>query len=127
MSLIRNLSIVCSLVLAGHVALADTGPTKADFDKFLAFIDKVVDTAVADQDNCPKMGTDVNAIIDANKDLLAMANKARASGGKMPADVVQHMMDSAKRMAPAAQKCGKDSTVKAALARLPHGPPPQHN
>lgn len=110
-----------SLLLSAGIARADTTITSADAQKWLAFFDKIVDTAVADQDSCPKMAKDINALIDANKDLLDKAAKAQSEGKKLPADAQKHMEDGAKKMMPAFQKCGKDKDVGAAFKRLPHG------
>jgi hypothetical protein len=115
------------LALAAGVASADgsgsgapSGGTVSDPDtkRFLAFWDKLVDTVVADKDNCPKMGTDLSALIDANKDLLAAAQKARAAGKQLPADAAQHMKDTATRFANGVMGCAKDASVKAAMQRL---------
>jgi hypothetical protein len=146
MKLVRTLSIALTLALGSGVALADTKPAakpapakdaskdkaapapsgssdvnKADVDKFLAFFDKIVDAVVADKDNCPKMATDINALIDANQDLLAMANKAQAEGKKLPKDAEQHMMQSAQKMGPAMQKCQSDKAVQSAFMRMASG------
>ncbi len=124
MSLIRNLSLICSLLVAGSVARADDAPSKDDIAKFLAFFNKVADAVIADKADCTKMATDMNAIIDANQASIDAAKKAQASGQKLPQDTVNQMMATAKRMAPAlAEKCSKDKGVTDALARFPHGPP----
>lgn len=146
MKLVRNLSIALTLVFSASGAFADdkkpapakpapTAPAKdkaapapsgaevnqADVDKFLAFFDKIVDAVVADKDNCPKMATDINGLIDANKDLLAMANEAQKSGKKLPKSAEQHMMASAQKMGPAMQKCQSDKAVQAAFMRMAGG------
>lgn len=150
MKLVRNLSIALTLVFSASGAFADdkkpapakpapTAPAKdtakdkaapaptgaevnqADVDKFLAFFDKIVDAVVADKDNCPKMATDINGLIDANKDLLAMANEAQKAGKKLPKSAEQHMMASAQKMGPAMQKCQSDKAVQAAFMRMAGG------
>ena len=110
--------------LSARVAAADTS---ADVQKFVAFFDKIVDTVVADKDDCGKMAKDLNTLIDANKDVIEAAKKAQAEGKQVPPEVRQHMMDGAKKMMAGMQKCGSDPAVKAAFDRLPkHGPPPAH-
>jgi len=106
---------------AGSAAPAPSGGTVSDADvkKWLAFWDKLVDTFVSNKGNCPKMGTDINALIDANKDLIAMANKARADGKQLPPDAVQHMTDAFKKAAGAMAGCMSDPNVKAAVQKLP--------
>ena len=119
----KFLTLCTALALTARVAHADTTAPSDAVKKFLAFFDKIVDTVVADQDDCPKMAKDVNALIDANKDVLEAAKKAKAEGKKLPDDARQHMMDASKKMMPGMQKCGKDKDVSAAFQRLDMGPP----
>ena len=121
-----------ALALSASVASADapkkdapatTTATNADVKKFLAFFDKLVDTVVADKDSCPKMAKDVNALIDANQAVLDMARKAKEQGKQLPEDAKNHMMESAKKMMGAMQKCGNDKDVNAAFQRLDMGGP----
>ena len=113
--------IAVSLVLSARIAVADDGPSDADVKKWLAFIDKLADTAVADKDNCTKMGPDLNAVIDKNADILAIAQKAKDSGKKLSADDQQHVIDTMKRMVGAVMNCKDDAGVKKALDRLKMG------
>ncbi len=103
-------------------AFADD-PAPADVKEALAFFDKLADTVVADKGTCPKMGTDMNSLIDANADVLKKRDEARAKGQKLPKDAEQHMKDTARRMMPAIMPCTKDASVKSAMDRLklPHG------
>lgn len=102
-------------------APAAAAPSQADIDKWLAFFDKIVDAVVADKDDCKKMATDVNVVIDANKDLIAKATEAAKSGMKLPKSATDHMMASAQKMGPAMQKCSADKGVNDAFARLDVG------
>ncbi len=116
-------TLALSLVLA-TAASADAPKgaggevAKTDAAKFLAFFDKLTDAVVADKDNCDKMATDVNSIIDANKDLLDMASKAKADGKKLPADAQKHMGDDVQKMGPGLQACAKNDKVNTAFKRL---------
>lgn len=126
MKLFNIIAVTLLLGLGARAARADEA---ADMKKFMAFFDKIVDTVVADQDSCPKMATDLNKVIDANKDVLEMAKKYADSGKKMPAEMQKHMQDQVQRMMPGMQKCGSDKAVNAAFARLDvggkhHAPPP---
>lgn len=128
MKLIRTLSLSLALAATASTAFADeakkpapapaNAPAKADVDKFLAFFDKLVDVVVADKDSCPKMAADVNKLIDANQDVLKAGAEAKAKGMTLPKDAQDHMMASVKRMMPAAQKCGNDKDVQAAMQRM---------
>lgn len=141
MKLIRTSSL--ALILAaglGGAALADKAPAPApkappaktadapadaDVQKFLTFFDKIVDAVVADKDDCTKMATDVNKLIDDNKDLLEKAKEHQAKGEKLPDEAKNHMMESSKKLFGAMQKCGNDKGVQAAFQRLPKAPPPK--
>ncbi|HUJ60823.1 MAG TPA: hypothetical protein VLX92_20110 [Kofleriaceae bacterium] len=132
MKLIRVLSLLF-VVSAASVAFADTPPAKsapppaagsggtvsdADAKKFLVFWDKLVDLIIADKDSCPKMANDINALIDANKDLMDLAKKAAAAGKKLPPDAEKHIQDTVGKLVPAMQKCQADKGVQAAFGRL---------
>jgi hypothetical protein len=90
----------------------------ADVKKWLAFWDKLVDVFVSDKGQCGKMGTDLNALVDANKDLMAHAQKAVADGKQLPADARQHMKDTLPKIIGGAMSCKDDATVKAGMQRL---------
>lgn len=115
MKLFKTFSIVIVLAFGARIARADDS---ADIKRYLAFLDKIVDTVVADQDNCPKMGTDLNALVDANKDIIEIAHKARAAGKTLPPADMKHLQDNMKKMGPGMQKCHADKGVSGALAKL---------
>jgi hypothetical protein len=111
------MKLAIAFVLAlGGIARADSA---ADVDKFLRWFDGFADLATADQNACPKMGTDLNKSIDDNKPILDGAKRAMDSGDEIPGDAAQHMVDTGKRLAAAVQKCKSDSGVTHALTRLP--------
>jgi hypothetical protein len=110
--------LALSLVLSVRIARADDGPSDADLKKWLAFIDKLADTAVADKDSCAKMGPDLNALLDKNADMIELAKKAKESGKKLPADAQTHAQEAFKRMVPALMNCKDDAGVKKAMERL---------
>jgi hypothetical protein len=114
-----------ALAFVASISYADAPPagsggtaSDADVKRYLAFLDKLVDTVVADKDSCPKMGTDINSLIDANKDLLAMAQKAKADGKQLPPDATQHIKDLMGKMMGPIMGCKDDPTVKTAIQRL---------
>ena len=129
-------SLVVLAVLAG-VAGADSqqpkdkpkAPVKtevsaADAEKFLAFFNKFVDTMVADKEDCAKMTRDINALIDANAEMVKKFQDAKAAGKELPADAKQKMLSRVKEMMPAMQKCGQDPGFNAAMARMQAKAPP---
>ncbi|HTL37785.1 MAG TPA: hypothetical protein VL326_31855 [Kofleriaceae bacterium] len=90
----------------------------ADVQKWLTFFDKLVVAVVNTQTTCDKMATDVNAVVDANKDALATAKKAKQQGKKLPADAKAKMVEGVKKMMPGMQNCGTNDKVRAAFAKL---------
>src|SRR5438105_906007 len=111
----KQLFIVLLLTARAFAGDAPKEVSAPDAARFLAFFDKIVDTAIADKDNCDKMATDLNAIIDANKDVIAMANKAKADGKTLPADAKKHIGEGVNKMLPAIQGCQSNDKVKAAF------------
>ena len=115
------LALVLALSTTTTIARADDSASSDDVKKWLAFIDKLADTAVADKDDCAKMGTDLNALIDKNADVLAIAQKAKDAGKKLSADDQKHVQDTMKRMVGAIVNCKDDAGVKKAMDRLKMG------
>ncbi len=90
-----------------------------DTATWLAFFDKLVATVVRDASQpCEKLAGDVGRVIDANQDAVAIARAAHAEGRKLPQAAQEHMLVGVKKMMPAMQKCGQDTKVRAAFARL---------
>lgn len=115
------LALICASAIG--IANADDQPpvemSQTDTTKWLAFFDKLVATVVnASSAPCDKMATDVNAVIDANQDAIALARSAHAAGRKLPQPAQEHMMVGVKKMVPAMQRCGSDDKVRAAFAKL---------
>ncbi len=116
--------IILAVMLASGVATAqgDAPPaqtmTASEVTKWITFFDKLVDTVVKDQTTCDKMAVDVNAVVDANKDAIAVAKAAKAQGRKLPPDAQQKMVDGVKKMIPGMQNCGQNEKVRGAFAKL---------
>ena len=103
MKLVRTFTMITALAGA-TLAYADTKPptpapaadkkapppaaapevSQADAEKFLVFFNKLVDTVVANKDDCTKLAAGINGVIDGNKDMIAKANEAKAAGKKLP-------------------------------------------
>ncbi len=128
MKLLRTFTMIALLGASTATAFAEQAPAKkdvkseeisqADADKFLTFFNRFVDAIVQNKDNCPKMAGALNGVIDTNKDLIAKANEAKASGKKLPKALEEKMMARVKEMMPAMQKCGADKDVQAAIQRM---------
>jgi hypothetical protein len=110
--------LVLVLAVPFKQAVAAPEVSRADMERFLAFFEKLVDTIVADKDNCPKMAGDVNALVDANADLLKKAAEAKASGQKPPADLKERADKTAKRMIDGLGNCMNDKGVQNAIERM---------
>lgn len=123
--------VLLALVMLAGVARADDKAkadkpaarpvemSAADTTKWLTFFDKLVATVVRTTSGpCDKMAGDVNAVIDANQDAVAVARAAHEQGKKLPQAAQEHMLEGVKKMVPGMQKCGQDDKVRAAFAKL---------
>ena len=90
----------------------------ADTTKWLAFFDKLVASVVQSSGTCDKMASEVNRVIDTNKDAVAVARSAHAAGRRLPQHAQEHMLEGVKKMVPGLQRCGQDDKVRAAFAKL---------
>lgn len=92
----------------------------ADAQRFLAFFDKLVGVVVANQDDCAKMATGINGLIDANQALLDEAAAARNQNKELPPAVKDKIEKKAREeLTPAMmKKCSADKTVQTAFMRM---------
>src|SRR5258708_26611591 len=72
-------TVITCLALVSATGYAEK-PTADEIQKYLAFFEKFAATIVADKDDCGKMATDANALLDANQALL---KTAQAQQGQM--------------------------------------------
>src|SRR5687767_12811903 len=100
-------------------APAEVTPSEAK--AWISLFDKIVDAVVTNKDDCTKMAGDINALVDANQQTIAIARDAKAKGKKLPQSAQQHMLDSMRRMVAALDKCGRDEKVGAAFKRIDLG------
>jgi hypothetical protein len=120
-------SICIALVVASASASAQPDKqapaevTPLEAQSWIALFEKVVDAVVVNRDDCPKMSTDLNAVIDANQPTIAMARDAKTKGKRLPASVQQRMMVGMRKMMAALDKCGRDDQVSLAFKRLDLG------
>ena len=116
--------IAFALVLAGGVASAQDSAAQQqqmkpdEVSKWIGFFGKLVDTVVKNQTTCDKMAVEVNAVVDANKEAIAVAKAAKQQGRKLPADAQQKMVEGVKKMIPGMQNCGQNEKVRGAFAKL---------
>lgn len=127
-SLLRSIAFVSVALVLPIAAFADKAPprpanAKADLSpaetaRFVAFFNKMIDIVVADQDDCPKMATDLNAHVDANKALVEELQKVSETKG-LPKDAKDKIEARAsKELEPAMKKCMADKGVQAAFDRF---------
>lgn len=113
--------VVVLLMLCAGVASAEAKPPEmapADVSKWLAFFDKLVDAVATSNGTCEKLAADVNIVVDANKDAVAVARRAHSQGKKLPVAAQERMLAGVKRMVPGMQKCGQHEKVRAAFGKL---------
>lgn len=124
MRTILVLAILAGICLSAFgIANADdkkpTEMSQAEVTKWLRFFDKLVATVVKTSSGpCDKMAAQVNSVIDANQDAIAVARAAHAAGRKLPQPAQNHMMEGVKKMVPGMQRCGTDDKVRAAFVKL---------
>ncbi len=106
-------------------APADKAPKKAtlseaDAQRFLALFEKLVAVVVANQDDCAKMASGINGLIDANQALLDEAAAARNQNKELPPAVKDKIEKKARdELTPAmTKKCSADKTVQTAFMRM---------
>ena len=125
MKLVRRITLALALAAAPAAAQPDKQApaevTPSEASAWIAAFDKIVDTVVANRDDCTKMASGLNAVIDANQDAIKIARDAKAKGKKLPASAQQHMLDGMRRMVAALDKCGTDEKVGAAFKRIDLG------
>ena len=125
MRLVRSFAIAIALAAGPAAAQPDKQApaevTPSEARAWIAVFDKVVDTVVANKDDCGRMAGDLNSVIDANQQAIAIARDAKAKGKKLPASAQQHMLDGMRRMVVALDKCGRDEKVGAAFRRIDLG------
>jgi hypothetical protein len=123
--------VVVLLVLAAAPAFADSKKqqpkaeeiSQADADKYLAFFTKLTDAIVQNKDNCGRMAAQMNAVIDANQDIIKKVAEEQSAGKKLPKKLEEKMAARTREMIPAMNKCGADTEVRAALKRIDTGKP----
>src|SRR5215470_12405869 len=124
--------VVVLLVLTAAPAFADSKKqpppkaeeiSQADADKYLAFFTKLTDAIVQNKDNCGRMAAQMNAVIDANQDIIKKVAEEQSAGKKLPKKLEEKMAARTREMIPAMNKCGADTEVRAALKRIDTGKP----
>jgi len=125
MKLVRRIALALALIATPAAAAPDRQApaevTPSEASAWVTAFDKIVDTVVANREDCTKMASELNAVIDANQDAIKIARDAKAKGKKLPAAAQQHMLDGMRRMVGALDKCGRDEKVGAAFKRIDLG------
>ena len=125
MKLVRSVSIAIALAAAPAAAQPDKQApaevTPSDAQAWISVFDKIVDTVVANKEDCDKMAGGLNVVIDANQEAIRIARDAKAKGKKLPVSAQQHMLDGMRRMVAALDKCGRDEKVGVAFKRIDLG------
>jgi hypothetical protein len=112
MKLVRSTWIAFAFAIAtaparaGEPKQAPAEVTPAEARDWIALFDKVVDTVVVHRAECGKMAGQLNSVIDANQQTIAMAREAKAKGKRLPSSAQDHIVNSLRRMVAALDKCG---------------------
>ena len=128
----RMFVALLSLAMAGRAAAAEppaprapaskAAPageiSKADADKWISLLQRMVDIIVDNQNDCANLASQVSSFVDANRDIIEKANAATRAGKTLPAETQQRTNALLGRMFPALQKCQGDAKVQAALDKL---------
>jgi hypothetical protein len=118
----KHLVIAILVVTAGLAGAASSTEVTAEQAKqWVALFDKVVDSVVSDRDDCDRMAAHIHGLVVANQPTIAMAREARAQGKHLPTAAHQHMLDGARRMMGALDKCGHNDKVAEAFQHLDFG------
>lgn len=115
------LALACATASAQPDKQAPAEVTPNEARTWIALFEKVVDTVVEHRTECSKMASGIHAVVDANRDAIAMARDAKAKGKRLPVAAQQQMAEGAKRMMAALDKCGRDQSVGIAFRRLDLG------
>jgi len=91
----------------------------ADAQRYLAFFEKLVAIVVANQSDCARMATAIDAHVEANQALVKELALVKQRNKQLPPAVKAKIQQKVKdELQPALQKCAQDKAVKAALERL---------
>lgn len=125
MKLVRSICVALVATTASASAQPDKQPpaevTPMEAHSWIALFDKVVDTVVVHRDDCTRMASGLNAVVDANQQTIAMARDAKAKGKRLPSAAQQQMIEGMRKMVAALDKCGRDERVSLAFKRLDLG------
>ncbi|MBV8758838.1 MAG: hypothetical protein JO257_16235 [Deltaproteobacteria bacterium] len=86
----------------------------ADTTRVVNFFDALVATTIRDSKSCDKMASEVNALIDANVEVVALSHRLKNSAEWL----TTHLNNGLARLKPAVQRCASSDLVKAAFQRL---------
>lgn len=131
---LASVLLIASDVRADQVAPTSPPPavelSAADTAKIMAFFDKLVPAMVANKDNCAKMATAINKLVDGNKPMLRVVMKQLTGGATLPKDAEARLTDKMQKEAQSLMTCLSDPAVGEAMKRIenpdykPEPPPP---
>ncbi len=97
-------------------AAAEVPAAKAQ--EVLKVFEKLLDTIVANQNDCGKLADAMNTFVDTNAKLLKEMAAFEAKGQRLPADVEAKLSARMQKDMQALQKCASDKQVQGAMMRL---------
>jgi hypothetical protein len=122
----KKLIVSILLVCAASVGYAeDKKPAAGAFDpeKFVVFLEKIMDTIATNKDDCTKMSTSLGKVIDDNKELLdqVRAHKPTDEQKKeMKAKYEGRVKSAVDKAKDGMMKCKDSAEFKTVMEKIPH-------
>jgi hypothetical protein len=124
----KHLASGAIAVLVSLVALTASADERVDMlaEKTMALVETMANVIDRDKADCDKMGTDLNALLDANAGLI---REAEAAHKKLSPEQRRVFLDKYRARVQAATakmqggitRCASNAKVTAALSRIPRG------
>ena len=123
----KKLIVSILLVCAASVAYAEDKKPAAgpafDPEKFVVFLEKIMDTIATNKDDCAKMSTSLGKVIDGNKELLEQVRAHKPTDEQkkdMKAKYEGRVKAAVYKAKDGMMKCKDSAEFKAVMERIPH-------
>jgi len=122
----KKLIVSILLVCAASVAYAEEKKPAApafDAEKFVAFLEKIMDTIASNKDDCAKMAAAVGKVIDSNKELIEQVRNHKPTDEQkkeMKAKYDARVKAAVEKAKDGMMKCKDSAEFKAVMEKFPH-------
>lgn len=89
-----------------------------DTERYLTLYDKVADIVAADQKDCAKMASEVDALLAGSTQIIDTTNAAAKNGKQLPRMAVAHVEQRSTELVANIASCAPDKAVQKAFKRL---------